>query len=285
MSETTLSDTPAPSPSSPDRRTERKWTDAPRRTVLILIAAFTIIELAGVIAGIPVQASLTAIAAFACINLAIFGYRTNRTAGVVMTAVFTTRLIALTLPATQISLPTRVGIVAVATIAISYVATWVLSWDVNSGRMDEGFLLRPPFISKRVTALLTALSGFPAGVLAYVILQPDELVVQPLFGTIAAAWTLAVIFLSFGALGEELVFRRLTAAMVQHTGRSQAPWPSAALYGAAFIGSQNPALIALAFACGALWSWSCERTGTIEPVVAAHIITTILTFVALPAIF
>ena len=182
-------------------------------------------------------------------------------------------------------MPTRVGVVAFATIAISYVATWVLSWDVNAGRMDEGFILRPPLVSKRFTALLTMLSGFPAGLLAYLILSPDELVVQPLFGAAVAAWVLAVVLLAFGALGEELVYRRLMAAMVQHTGRSQAPWPSAVLYGAAFIGTQNPFMVLLAFSCGALWSWSCERTGTIEPVVAAHIITTILAFVALPAIF
>jgi membrane protease YdiL (CAAX protease family) len=268
-----------------DRRAERKWIEAPRRTVLILIAVFALVELSGVFISIPVQASLTAMAAFGCVNLAIFGYRTNRTAGVVMAAVFTTRLVALTLPATAISLPTRVGVVAFATIAIAYVATWVLSWDVNTGRMDEGFLLKKPFISKKVTALLTMLSGFPAGAAVYFILRPDELVIQPLFGTVAVAWGLAVALLAFGSLGEELIYRRLTAAMVQHTGRSQAPWPSAALYAAAFIGTQDPLMIAVAFASGALWSWSCERTGTIEPVVVAHTIATILAFVALPAVF
>lgn len=268
-----------------DRRVARKWTEAPRRSVLALVSVFALIEVIGVFAGIPTQASLTALAAFGCVNLAIFGYRTNRTAGVVMTAVFTTRLVALTLPATDISLPTRVGIVAVATIAIAYVATWVLSWDVNTGRMDEGFLLKPAFIGKRVTALLTMLSGFPIGVASYFILTPDELAMQPLLGTVVVAWGLAVFLLSLAALGEELVYRRLMAAMVQHTGRSQAPWPSAALYAAAFIGTQNPLMIALAFVSGALWSWSCERTGTIEPVVVAHTIATILAFVALPSIF
>jgi membrane protease YdiL (CAAX protease family) len=267
-----------------ERRTERKWTEAPRRTVLALVALFAFIELTGVIAGIPTQATLTALAALGCVNLAIFGYRTNRTAGVVMAAVFTTRLVALTLPATAISLPTRIGIVAVATIAIAYVATWVLSWDVNSGRMDEGFLLKPPFISKKATALLTMLSGFPAGVLTYFILKPDELVMQPLLGASIIAWGFAVAMLALGALGEELVYRRLMAAMVQHTGRSQAPWPSAALYAAAFIGTQNPLMIVVAFLSGALWSWSCERTGTIEPVVVAHTIATILALVALPAL-
>lgn len=269
----------------PDRRIERKWTDAPRRTVPLLIAVFALIELSGVFISVPTQASLTALAAFCCVNLAIFGYRTNRTAGVVMSAIFTTRLVSLSLPATDISLPTRVGIVAAATIAISYVATWVLSWDVSSGRMDEGFILRPPWRSKRFTSIVVMLTGFPAGALAYLILQPHQLVMQPLFGTVAIAWALAVAWLCLGALGEELIYRRLVAAMVQHTGRSQAPWPSAALYAAAFIGTQNPLMVALAFASGAIWSWSCERTGTIEPVVVAHVITTVMAFVLLPAIF
>jgi membrane protease YdiL (CAAX protease family) len=267
-----------------DRRSDRRWTQAPRRTVLLLVAVFAFIEASGLLLGIPTQATLTAVAAFACVNLAIFGYRTNRTAGVVMAAVFTTRLVALTLPATAISVPTRVGIVAIATIAIAYVATWVLTWDVNTGRMDEGFLLKPAFINKKVTGFLTMLSGFPAGAGAYFALKPDELVMQPLFGTAALAWGLAVAMLSAGALGEELVYRRLTAAMVQHTGRSQAPWPSAALYAAAFIGTQNPLMIGVAFLSGALWSWSCERTGALEPVVVAHTIAVIVALVALPAV-
>lgn len=270
---------------SGERRIERKWTDSPRNIVPIVIAVFAVIELTGVFISVPVQVALTALAAFSCVNLAIFGYRTKRTAGVVMTALFTTRLVTLALPATDISLPTRVGLVAIATIAISYVATWILSWDVNSGRMDEGFVLLPPFISKKATSVLTMLSGFPAGLLAYFLLKPHELVIQPLLGVTALAWIVAVVFLALGALGEELIYRRLVAAMVQHTGRSQAPWPSAALYAAAFIGTQNPFMVTLGFACGAVWSWSCERTGTIEPVVVAHTVATILAFVALPALF
>jgi membrane protease YdiL (CAAX protease family) len=268
-----------------ERRSPRRWTDAPRRTVVFFVALFALIELCGVLFSVPAQAALTAVAAFACVNLAIFGYRTNRTAGVVMAAVFTTRLVALTLPATDISVPTRVGIVAVATIAIAYVATWVLSWDVSSGRMDEGFLLKPPFINRTVTSVLTMLSGFPAGAATYFAIRPDELVIQPLMGTVALAWGLAVGMLAAGALGEELIYRRLAAAMVHHTGRTQSSWPAAALYAAAFIGTQNPVMVAVAFASGALWSWSCERTGALEPVVVAHTIAVIMAFVALPAIF
>lgn len=271
-------------PGSPDRRTARNWTDAPRRTVLWMIAAFAAVELSGLI-SVPVQVALTALAVLVCVNLAVFGYRTNRTAGVVMTTVFTTRLATLTIPASGISDPTRAGLSAVVMISLSYMATWILSWDINSGRMDEGFLLRPPFRSKQFTAILTMLTGFPLGLGAYFILKPDELFVEPLFGITAIAWVIAVGCLALSALGEELIFRRLVAAMVQHTGRSQAPWPAALLYGAAFIGTQNPFMVALAFVAGLVWSWSCERTGTLEPVVVAHVITTVLAFVLLPQIF
>lgn len=289
MSETSASPSVLP-PSEPDalpfpdRRAARRWIDPPRRTVLILLLVFAAIELVGLL-SIPAQASLTAVAAFICVNLAISGYRTNRTAGVVMAAVFTTRLVTLTLPATEISTPTRAGIVAFAMIAISYGATWVLSWDLNAGRMDEGFVLRKAWINKTVTSIVTVVSGIPLGIATYFALRPDEMLMQPLLGTTAVAWIVAFTLLGFAALGEELIYRRLVSAMVQHTGRSQASWPSALLYGSAFIGTQNPFMVLVAFVAGYIWSWCCERTGTVESVVASHAIATIVALVILPAIF
>jgi membrane protease YdiL (CAAX protease family) len=278
----TTADTADADTSAPDRRKLGSWTEGPRRTVLGLTILFALIELSGVLINVPIQVALTAAAAFFSVNLGIFGYRTNKTAGVVMAAVFTTRLVTLTLPAQSLSLPTRTLIVAAAMMAVSYIATWVLSVDVSSGRKDEGYPLRPPLVSRGFTSAITVLAGFPIGWLAYLALKPDQLFVSPVLGLAAIAWALAALFLSIGALAEELLYRRLVAAMVQHTGRSQTPWISAALYGAVFIGSQNVFMVLLAAAAGALWAWSCERTGSIEPVVASHMIVVLLAFVFLP---
>lgn len=275
---------PVVGPEKPEeRRATRSWLESPRNIVLIYAAIFVLLELIGTYISIPLQTVLEAIAAFCSINAAIFGYRTKRTAGLVMGALFTNRLVILTLPIPGVSLTTRAGLVGIMTILIAYVATWVLGIDITSGRVDEGYPLRKPLISRSFTSAITVLSGFPIGWLAYRALSPSKLVVHDFLGAPAIPWMIAIGALVIGAFGEELLYRRLVAAMVQHTGQSQTPWVSAILYGASFIATKDLAMIICMTLAGAVFAWSCERTGSIKPVVTAHAIASILVFVILPA--
>jgi membrane protease YdiL (CAAX protease family) len=264
-----------------ERRAQRSWLQSPRNVVLIYTVMFIAIELVGAFVSIPLQTALDAFAAFSSINLAIFGYRTTRTAGLVMGALFTNRLVVLTLPITGVAPTTRIGLVGMMTVLIAYVATWVLGIDVTAGRVDEGYPLRPPLISRSFTAAITILSGFPIGWLAYRALTPSKLAVHNFLGGPFIPWVFVIGALIVGAFGEELLYRRLVAAMVQHTGQSQTPWISATLYGSSFIATHNFSLIVLMTLAGALFAWSCERTGSIKPVVTAHAVASILVFAIL----
>jgi membrane protease YdiL (CAAX protease family) len=248
----------------------------------VLGALFVIAEAVGAFVSIPAQAALDAIFAFGALNLSIFGFRTRRTAGLVMTALFVDRLAVLTLPTTGVAPTTRMGFMACVTIAIVYIATWVLGVDISRGRDNEGFDLRKPLVSRSFTSAITVLSGFPLGWLAYEFTKPGALVIDKVHGVTWIPWLVALSAIILGALSEELLYRRLVAAMVQHTGQSQTPWISASIYGAVFFGSQNAGMIATAFVAGAFFAWSCERTGSIKPVATAHAIVGVLVFIVLP---
>lgn len=265
-----------------DRRDQRGWFKDPRRTVLIYVVAYVVSGVIGAFFSMAVQAILDAIFALIAVNHAVLGYRVKRTTGLVMAAVFVTRLMVVTIPATGVSLPTRTAILGFASILVAYVATWVLSHDVATGRVDEGFPLKRPFLTRGFTSAIVAISGIPIGWAAWLILDPEPLALQPLLGTTSVALAIACAALMLGALGEELIFRRLVAAMVQHTAQSQTPFISAALFAAAYLGTRNAAFIALVFAAGAFYAWACERTGSIKAAVISHSIVNLLVFVILP---
>jgi membrane protease YdiL (CAAX protease family) len=267
---------------SDERRAVRPWTSSPRRLVPAFCAAFVASEAIGAFVSIPLQAVADAVMAFVAVNTAIFGYRTKRTAGLVMAALFTSRLVTLTLPATHIASTTRMGLIGVLTVLVAYSATWVLGVDITGGRSDEGYALRPPIVSRSFTAALTVLSGFPIGWLAYDALKPDRLLIQSSAGGTALPWAVVVASIAVAAIGEELLYRRLVAAMVQHTGQSQTPLFSALIYGSVFLGMHNLAMVGIMTLAGFFFAWSCERTGSIKPVVTAHIIASMLFYVVLP---
>jgi membrane protease YdiL (CAAX protease family) len=265
-----------------ERRRSRSWLDVPRRTVLFYMVLFVIAELVGAYVNIVAQAALDAIFAFMAINQAVFGRRTQKTTGVVMAALFTTRLMVITLPAADVSLPTRTAMVGAASCLVAYLATWVISHDIQKGRAQEGYSLKKPLISKTFTEIVTVLSAIPIGFAAYEILEPNPLFVNSLMSSTALPLVLAGAGLCIGALGEELVYRRLTAAMVQHAGQSQTPLISGILYSAAYMGTRNWAFVGLMFVVGSFFAWSCERTGSVRSVVAAHGLASLIVYLTLP---
>lgn len=264
------------------RRSTRSWLETPRDVVVGFTLLYLAIEFIGAFGSVPVQVALLAFASLVALNVAIFGYRTERTAGLVMSAVFTTRLVTFALPAQQISFGTRAVLLGGFMIAIAYVTSWVLGVDVRSGRAREGFPLKTPFISRRITAVLTILSGVPLGWIVFHALQLKS----PYFASGAETQGFMVFLggLIIIGYGEELIFRRLIAAMVQHTAQSQTPWISAMVYAGAFFGTHNTLMIVVAFIAGGLWAASCERTGSLKPVVAAHTIGLLLAYAVLPAL-
>lgn len=265
-----------------DRRKPRSWKDAPRVYVLYYTAAFVVAELVGAYIGIEYQLPIYAIALITAFNHALFGFRNSRTAAVVMTAIFTTRLVTLALPVTGVSVSTRTGIVAIFMILIARLCVWVLYHDVNETRASEGFALKKPLISKSFTSIIVMVSGVPIGVLAYLLLKPEPMVTTSLMGSLLVAWTVVIALLALGALGEELVYRQLVAAMVQHTGSSQTAIFSGVMFGALYLGTLNPGFVLLAFATGCWFAWSCERTGSLQGPVVAHTIINVLVFAILP---
>jgi membrane protease YdiL (CAAX protease family) len=268
---------------SVDRRARRRWWQLPRSLVLAYTVLFVAIEAIGAFIDINVQVGLEAAAALLAVNHAVFGYRTQRTAGLVMTALFTSRLATITLPLDDASLTTRAGVIGAMTIFIVMLTTWVLRTDVSTGRTNEGFPLKRPLLTPSFTAAVTVLAGFPLGWAGSQLLAPHALAIQPIHGYQGIPWAIAVGCLLVSATGEELLYRRLVAAMVQHTGQSQTPIISALLFGATFFGTHNAGFIALAAAAGGFFAWSCERTGSIRPAIASHFIISVLVFVVLPA--
>lgn len=268
-------------PESVERRKTYSWFQGPRRLVLAYTVAFVVSEFCGALISIELQAILDALLILAAVNQAAFGFRTQRTAGLVMAALFSTRLTVLTLPPLEVSLPTLVGITGVIFTLVAYIATWVIEQDISSGRSQEGFPLKPPLVSKRFTAFITTLSSLPIAWLGHQLLDPKPFLINPMLSSTTLPLVIAGACLAVGALGEELLYRRLVAAMVQHTGHSQTPVISGVLFAASYMGTRNLTFVVFMFVAGAFFAWSCERTGSLKPVVAAHAIASILIFLIL----
>lgn len=274
---------PTTAVATPDRRRQREWWEVPRVLVPLYTVAFVLIEVLGVAVGVEAQAIAEAVAALVAVNHAVLGHRTQRTAGLVMAALFTARLTSFVLPSTTLSTPARTVVVGAVSVLTCYLAGRVLRTDIATGRADEGMPLKRPLVSASFTSAITVLSGFPMGWIGYQLLGPEKLDIHPLAGTEALPWVLAIGALLVGAIGEELLYRRMVAAMVAHTARSQTPLFSALLFGASYLGTQDIGFVALTTVAGGFFAWSCERTGSIRPTVIAHFIASVLVFVVLPA--
>ena len=265
---------------------ERHQLDRPtlsaRRLLVVFVAAFVSAEFVGAYLSIPAQAGVDAVLSLIAINVAVFARRATRTTGLVMAALFTDRLVVLTFPASDISTTTRIGIVALFTVGIAYIVSRLLGSEISDNQSDNDVAEQTPQLSSNFVSAISVLAGFPIGWLAYQFLSPAPLVIQGLFGSVALAWAVAVAAIALGAVGEELLFRRLVATMVDRAWQSRVPWVSASLYGSVFLATANIGLIALMTLAGALFAWSCQRTGSIKPVVAAHGVASLLLFVVLP---
>lgn len=265
------------------RAASRSWFSAPRDVVVLFTLLFVAIEgVSALTANIPVTVALFAVGSFVALNVAIFGHRTERTAGLVMAGVFTTRLITFALPLQDVAFTTRALLLGPLMILIAIVVTRVLRIDLRSGRANEGFPLKEPFISKGFVALLTLASGPVVGWIAYQLTEPSPIHIGEDGMRAILLWGVAILALCAVGMGEELIFRRTLAAMVQHTGNSQVPWFSATIYAATFFGTLNYQVVILAFLAGAFWAASCERTGSIELVVVAHCAALITAYGVLP---
>jgi hypothetical protein len=265
-----------------ERRRPLTWLSRPRRIVILYVIAFVISEAVGVWVNLTTQAIADALLAFLAVNTAIFAYRTQRTVGVVMSALFTMRLVTIALPMNDISLPTRAALIGLLSCIVSYLATWVLGRDVESGRADEGFRLARSFLPRRSLIWLTVAAGVPLGVIAYEILQPRPLAIDAVANSTTLPILAAMIGLSIGATGEELLYRRVVAVMVHHTAQSRTPFISGILWAATYLAFEDWRMVVFAFVTGSAFSWTCERTGTVKPVIAAHAIASIAVYVALP---
>lgn len=267
--------------SLPQHDSVGSWLSRPRLVVVLYTAAFVATELIGAYRSPLLQAVLLALLAFAAVNLAVFGRQDSRSASVVMSALFAVRLATIALPTPDVSVTTETSMVGAIACVVAALAIW------SMGKQDpvsttDGLTLKKPFVSKNFTAAITIASGLPVGWLAQKFLDPVPLPIDPVFGSTSFPWLIAAGALILGALGEELLYRRLVAAMVQDVAKSQTPIISALLFAATYLGTRDLGFVVLALVAGAFWAWSCERTGSIKPVVVAHAIASILAFLILP---
>ncbi len=268
-----------------DRRQKLHWFKRPRRMVLLYTLTFVGTEIVGAFWSIELQAVLAAFLTVVCLNHTLLGYRNERTAAAVMASLFASRLFTITLPTTGVSLATRTAMVAAAMIVMFQLVTAVLRFDLRSARSREGFPIKATFLPRWVITAAVALLGLPLGYLAHEILDPAKQVMShSLAGSSTLPWMIAGLFLSFGALGEELLYRRLVAAMTHHTATSRTPWVSAFLFSATYLGTRNAAFVGLMFVAGAVFAWSCERTGSIVGPVIAHAVASVMVFLILPTL-
>jgi len=264
-----------------DTEQSTNWLTPPRLTVLAYAAAFAGAEAVGAFINIPLQAGLEAILLIIAVNHAVFGFRNRQTAGLVMSVLFASRLIAITLPSDSPSIGTRTAILAAVMIFAVSMAERVLGPDVISAGMPKRLHLKKPLVSARITTLAVAALGIPLGFAVASILDTQKIDVGPVAGVAAIGWGVLIAALVLGAAAEELVYRRLVAAMLHHTARTQAPWISGAIFAASYMGTGNAAMIGLMFVAGAIFAWSCERTGSLVGPITAHAIASVLALVVL----
>jgi len=247
--------------------------------VSLYVMAFVLTEAIGAFVSIPAQAVSVGVLLVIALNQASLGYQSRRTAGVVMSVLFTSRLVALTLPLQSTSLVTRSAVVGAAVVIMVALADWVLDNDISSSRHVESFPLKDPVVFRGLTTLLTALLGVPIGFAISALLEIDtprigEASLIVISGAVVALW--------LAAISEELLYRRLVAAMVHHTAGSRTTYISGILFAASYLGTRNVGMVILMFATGAAFAWSCERTGSIRGPVVAHGIALMLAGLVLP---
>ncbi|UJR87032.1 type II CAAX prenyl endopeptidase Rce1 family protein [Sandaracinus amylolyticus] len=94
----------------------------------------------------------------------------------------------------------------------------------------------------------------------------------------------AVPLLLLVVLAEELVFRGLLVALLERWGvrRSAVLVAAIALYTVPQIAGGSVVLIALAIACGALWTWQRQLSGGIVVPLITHALWDVIVFVLVP---
>jgi membrane protease YdiL (CAAX protease family) len=133
---------------------------------------------------------------------------------------------------------------------------------------------------------LIALSGVPLSWAAYKVFKPTVTITFRGPGHAAGSEILlAVAALAvFSGLLEELVFRGLVHAAARTSFGPSALYVSAAVFGAAYLGTGSAAIVAFVVAVGAFFGWCYEGTESVAGVALAHAIIAVGVFVVWPSV-
>ncbi|MGH2719453.1 MAG: lysostaphin resistance A-like protein [Actinomycetota bacterium] len=153
----------------------------------------------------------------------------------------------------------------------------------GAGIMD----LRPPRRAGGWAAqYLIAVSGIPLSYAAYRLFRPASTII--ITGAHAAKGSEIlggiVVLAIFSGLLEELLFRGLVHEAARSAFGGSGLYFSAAIFGAAYIGTGSVIIIAFVVAVGAFFGWCYERTESVLGVAIAHAIISIGVFMVWPSI-
>lgn len=147
--------------------------------------------------------------------------------------------------------------------------------------------VRPPrYAGGGWAQYLIALSGIPLSYAAYKVFKPAETIVitgahaAPRSEILGGILALAV----FSGLLEELLFRGLAHEGARTTFGASGLYVSAAIFGAAYIGSGSLEIVAFVVAAGAFFGWCYERTQSVIGVALAHALISIGVVMVWPSI-
>lgn len=133
---------------------------------------------------------------------------------------------------------------------------------------------------------LIAVCGVPLSYAAYKLFKPAETIIitgahaAPRSEIIGGILVLAI----FSGLLEELLFRGLVHEAAHASFGASGLYISAAIFGAAYIGTGSLEIVAFVVAVGAFFGWCYERTGSVVGVALAHAIISIGVFMVWPSI-
>jgi membrane protease YdiL (CAAX protease family) len=138
----------------------------------------------------------------------------------------------------------------------------------------------------RSAQFLIAVSGAPLSWAAYKLFKPTVTITYRGPGHASGSEVLLAIaaLAVFSGVLEELLFRGLVHAAARTSFGPSALYVSAAVFGAAYLGTGSAVIVAFVVAVGAFFGWCYEVTESVAGVALAHAIIAIGVFVVWPSV-
>lgn len=243
----------------------------------VLFLAAELSALADVRAQALGLAGLTVLA----ISRSAAGVGLTHVVGATVAAIAAVRLFTVTVPFGGVSTPTRAVIVGLCSLAVWHVASGATIGPLTKARPES-----PPAVARgqRWIRILTVLSAIPLSLLAFRLGDVEQLtyttyLATPIFSIVALAAALAI-----GALGEELLYRRLLTRTLNTTAEIHSALLIGLVWAVTYVSTGGPAYLALIAVTGVGLAWAYKRTSSIRLVAFTHAVVSILALMVWPAL-